>query len=65
MHMQSKHRKRLGRAMAMIAAGALICATAQRALAHGSNHGGDHKSTPFINNFSTVTQGACQRRGQF
>jgi hypothetical protein len=57
-HTKSKHRKRLGRVMAMIAAGALIGATAQRALAHGSDHGGDHKPTPFINNFSTVTQGA-------
>jgi hypothetical protein len=57
-HMESKHRKRLGRVMAMIAAGALIGATAQGALAHGSDHGGDHKSTPFIKKFSTVTQGA-------
>ncbi len=57
MHMKSKHRKRLGRVMAMIAAGALIGATAQRALAHGRDHGGDHKSTPFIKKFSTVTQG--------
>src|SRR3984957_11086122 len=55
--MKSKHRKRLGRVMAMIAAGALIGATAQRALAHGRDHGGDHKSTPFIKKFSTVTQG--------
>src|ERR1700722_8811225 len=55
--MKSKHRKRLGRVMAMIAAGALIGATAQRALAHGREHGGGHKSTPFIKKFSTVTQG--------
>src|ERR1700719_3758575 len=55
--MKSKHRKKLGRVMAMIAAGALIGATAQRALAHGRDHGGDHKSTPFIKKFSTVTQG--------
>ena len=58
MHMKSKYRKRLGRVMATIAAGALIGATAQNALAHHSDHGGDHKSTPFINNFSTVTQGS-------
>jgi hypothetical protein len=56
--MKAKHRKRLGRVMAMIAAGALIGATAQTASAHGSHHSGDHNSTPFINHFSTVTQGA-------
>ena len=44
--------------MAMIAAGALIGATAQTALAHGSHHGKNHKSVAFINNFSAVTQGA-------
>lgn len=58
MHKESKHRKRLGKVIAMIAAGALIGATAQTALAHGSHHGKDHKSKPFIDNFSTVTQGS-------
>jgi hypothetical protein len=57
-HMKATYRKRLGRVMAMIAAGALIGATARTALAHGAHHGKDHKSAPFINNFSTVTQGA-------
>jgi len=57
-HMKAKHRKRLGRVMATVAAAALIGATAQRALAHGSHHGKDHKSAAFINNFTTVTQGA-------
>jgi hypothetical protein len=57
-HMESKHRKRLGGVMAIIAAGALIGATAQTALALRSDHGRDHKSKPFINNFSTVTQGS-------
>jgi len=56
--MESKYRKRLGRVMAIFAAGALIGATAQTALAHGSHHGKDHKSKPFIDNFSTVTQGS-------
>ena len=58
MHMKAKYRKRLGRVMAMLATVALIGATTQTALAHGVHHGKDHKSAPFINNFSTVTQGA-------
>ena len=37
----------------MLAVGAMIGVAASTALAHG----GDHKSKPFINNFSTVTQG--------
>jgi hypothetical protein len=56
--MQSKHRKRRGRVLAIIGAGALIGATAQAALAHRSDHGGGHNSTPFLNNFTTVKQGA-------
>jgi len=55
----TKHRKRLGRAVSVIAVGALI-SVASTALAHAKDHkpGKGHKSTPFINNFSTVTQGA-------
>jgi hypothetical protein len=44
--------------MAMIAAGAFIGATAQMALAHGHDHKPGPKHQPFINNFSTVTQGS-------
>ena len=50
---QSKCRKKLGAAVTMITAGALIGLAASTALAH--DHG--HKAQPFINNFSTITQG--------
>jgi hypothetical protein len=46
----------------MMTMGALIGLAASTALAQGPGHkpkhGKDHKTTPFINNFSTVTQGA-------
>jgi len=56
-HINRKHRKRLGRAVSVIAVGALI-SVASTALAHGKDHKHGPKHQAFINNFSTVTQGA-------
>jgi hypothetical protein len=53
-HTNTKCRKRFGRAVSVMAVGALIGLGASTALAH--DHG--HKPKPFVNNFSTVTQGA-------
>jgi hypothetical protein len=52
-HTNTKYRKRFATAVSVMAVGALICVGASTALAHG--HG--PKPKPFINNFSTVTQG--------
>ena len=43
----------------MMTAGALIGVAASTALAHGPRHDPGPKSNPFINNFSTVMQGAA------
>jgi len=53
-----KTRKRLGKAVTMATAGAFIGVAASTVLAHGSKHDHGHNAKPFINNFSTVTQGA-------
>jgi hypothetical protein len=53
-----KIRKRLGRAVTMVTVAALIGVAASTALAHDSKHDQGHNAKPFINNFSTVTQGA-------
>jgi len=50
-----KTRKRLGRAVTTMTVAALIGVAASTALAHDSRH----KSKPFINHFSTVTQGVA------
>ena len=53
-----KTHKRLGRAVTMVTVAALIGVAATTALAHDSKHDHGHKAKPFINNFSTVKQGA-------
>ncbi len=56
--MNTQNRKSLGRvAVSMMTAGALVGLVASAALAHGPKQGHGHGSEPFINNFSTVTQG--------
>ena len=54
-----KTRERLGRAVAIMTVAAFIGVAASTALAHDSKHDHGHKAKPFINNFSTVTQGAA------
>jgi len=58
-HTNTKYRKRFGRSVSVMAVGALISFAASTALAHGHGPKPPHgpKPKPFINNFSTVTQG--------
>jgi hypothetical protein len=53
--MKTRLTKRLGPALSIVAAGALVSFVATTAPAHA--HDSAPKSKPFINNFSTVTQG--------
>src|SRR5271170_5073028 len=53
--MKTRLMKRLETALSIVAAGALVSLVASTALAH--EHDSGAKSKPFIDNFSTVTQG--------
>ena len=54
MQTKTKYRKTFRRALSVMAVGAVIGVAASTAMAHGKGP----KPKPFINNFSTVTQGA-------